>query len=406
VWPAPIMRDSGRKRYDLFGGGRVAARPVLADVRAWGDVRDMGQTADGDERDEVELLDRADRLLRAGAAAAALALLEGGRRTCRPAVRPYVDRLIASALLGLGRHDDAVATLRDALVDPAGVGDDRLHALLLAALGTVHHAAGRLRDAAAAVGRAIEHAERVQPPDHALRARLFINQGVVALDAGQVEPATIYYERAVEAARRADDCRRLGLAYMGLGFARQQARDHAAAVAHTAEAMRLLDGTGDVRLAVQARTNLAVAYAGQGAWDVATPHLRRVLEWARAAGDAVTAAHALELLACAASAGGDHADALACAREARTASEGVGDPMEAHLAGVTEARALAALGRLDEAERLYRQAIDYFCAVGASRRLMDASHDYAGALRSRSRDDEARAILDRAYAVTIGLPQG
>jgi len=366
----------------------------------------MDQTRDAGERDGETVLVHAERLLREGAAEAALALLEDGRRECRATERPYLNRLIGSALLNLGRRGEAHATLETALADPVIHDDDRAHALLLNVLGNVQHAEGRFQAAAERFGQALRYAELLCPLDHALCARLLVNLGVAALDAGQVEPATVYYERAAEAARLAGDRRRLGMAYMGLSVTREQARDYNAARSHAEEAVRLFEQAGEPRLATQARTNLATVYAEQGAWDVATPYVHHVLTQARASGDAATAAYALELLAQADIARGDYDGAAERAAEARAGAESAGDLLEAHVAGVTEAAALVALERPAEAERRYRAAIDYFRAVRASRHFMSASRDYVEALRSWGRGDEALKVLDQAYAFVTNLRQG
>src|SRR5437588_10194025 len=86
------------------------------------------------------------------------------------------------------------------------------------------------------------------------------------------------------------------MAHMGLGLARQEAHDYAAAMSHAAQAITLFDRANDRRLAMQARINLALAHAVQEHWLEAMPHLNRVLEYARADADLSPEAQALELL--------------------------------------------------------------------------------------------------------------
>ncbi len=367
----------------------------------------MDQTRNaGGGHDGEAVLVHAERMLHEGEATAALTLLEDRRQECPATERPYLNRLIGSALLSLGRHGEAYTTLQTALADPVIDDDDRAHALLLNVVGNVHHAGGRFQPATEAFERALRHAELLCPPDHALCARVLVNLGVAALDSGQVEPASVYYERAVEAARLAGDRRRLGMAYMGLGVARERACDYNAARAHAEEAVRLFEQAGEPRLTTQARMNLATVYAEQGAWDVAAPHVQHVLTQARASGDMATVAHALEVLAQVETARGEYDRAAERAAEARIMAENSGDLLEAHIAGVTEAAALAALKRPAEAERRYREAIDYFRVARTSRHFMSASHNYVEALRSWGRRDEARDVLNQAYAFVTSLRQG
>ena len=353
-----------------------------------------------------QLLAHAEGLLRGGAAAVALTALEDGRITCPPSERPYIDWLIGRALLDLGRRGAAYTTLQAALDDPASTTDDALRARLLNALGTVYHDDGQFQAAAETFGRALHHTERLRPPDHGLRARLLVNLGSCALKCGQVDASTTYYERAVAAAGQAADPRRLGMAHMGLGLARQEAHDYAAAVSHAAQAITLFERAHERRLAMQARINLALAHAVQEHWVEAMPHLNRVVEYARADADMGTEAHALELLARARAFVGDHAGALQLASQARVTAGRADDRLEASNAAVTEAQALVALGRVAEAEERYRMALAYFEAVGASRRLVAASHAYAVALRSWGRAEEALEVLDHAHAVTSQRQQG
>ena len=62
--------------------------------------------------------------------------------------------------------------------------------------------------------------------------------------------------------------------------------------------------------------------------------------------------------------------------------------------------------RMAEAEECYRGALAYFEAVGASRRLVAASHAYAVALRAWGRPEKALEVLDHAHAVTAHHQQG
>jgi tetratricopeptide (TPR) repeat protein len=196
------------------------------------------------------------------------------------------------------------------------------------------------------------------------------------------------------------------MAHMGLGVARKDAGDYAAALSHAAQAITLFERANERRLAMQARINLALAHATQEHWVEAVPHLNRVVEYARAETDSSTEAHALELLARAHAFVGDHVGAAQLASQARVTAERADDHLEASNAAVTEAKALAALGQVAEAEERYRMAMAYFQAVGASRRFMAASHAYAVALRAWGRADEALEVLERAYALTANLQQG
>lgn len=370
------------------------------------DSKEPGQHSTDTPLARARLLPHAESLLRDGDAAAALAALQRGRALGLPPERPYFDRLIARALLDLDRHEEAYATLYAALDHPVTAGDETLHAHLLNVLGAVHHATGQLHAAIDAFSQALHYADRLRPSDPALRARLLINMGVAAIKSGQAEAATIYYERAVEAARQANDLRRLGLAHMGLGVARQEARDYTMALSHAGQAMTLFEQVGERRLASQALTNLALAHGARNQWDAAVPHLRRVLEQARADGDSATEAHVLEMLARARAFAGDHAGAAQLAAQARVTAQQVDDMLEASGAALTEAAALTALGSIAEAEDRYRMAVDYFRSIGAARDLMAASHAYARALRSWGRVDDALEVLDQAYAETVNLPQG
>jgi tetratricopeptide (TPR) repeat protein len=221
-----------------------------------------------------------------------------------------------------------------------------------------------------------------------------------------VEASTIYYERAIEAAREADDPRRLGMAHMGLGMARQEARDYDQALSHAAQAMTLFQTAGERRLEAQALTNLALAHAAQEHWAEAVPHLQRALARAREDGDLAHQAHILELLARARAFVGDHAGAAELAGEARVLAEREDDRLEAGAAALTEAAALSALQRREQAEERYRMALEYFRAAGASRRFMSATRAYAATLRDWGRTDEALEILDQAYSTVLNLRQG
>src|SRR2546423_3203053 len=321
------------------------------------DARDGGS--------QRQLVAQAEGLLRGGGAAVALTALENGRTAWPPSERPCIDGLIGRALLDLGRRGAAYTTLQAALADPASTTDDALRARLLNALGTVYHDDGQFQAAAETFGRALHHTERLRPPDHGLRARLLVNLGSCALKCGQVDASTTYYERAVGAATQAADPRRLGMAHMGLGLARQEAHDYAGAVSHAAQAITQFERAHERRLAMQARINLALAHAVQEHWVEAIPHLNRVVEYARADADLSTEAHALELLARAHAFVGDHAGAVQLASQARVTAGRADDRLEARKAAGTEAPAPGGPGGVGEAGGGLRTAIARFPAPGA-----------------------------------------
>ena len=118
-------------------------------------------------------------------------------------------------------------------------------------------------------------------------------------------------------------------------------------------------------------------------------------------------AHALELLARAHAFVSDYAGAVQRASQAHLTAGRAADRLEASNAAVTEAKALVALGRVAEAEERYCMAIAYVQAVGASRRLVATSPDFAVALWAWDAPTKPWGFsTTAAYAWTTHLQRG
>jgi hypothetical protein len=104
-----------------------------------------------------------------------------------------------SILSELGRHDEAIAMLRQAAEEFAALlGPDHVEvAIAQTTLGAALHRAGRLDEAAEAYATGLAARERALGADHPELAPTLLNLGQLAADNGDAATATSYATRAV-----------------------------------------------------------------------------------------------------------------------------------------------------------------------------------------------------------------
>lgn len=159
---------------------------------------------------------------------------------------------MSSALIRLGRHDEARRHCEEALA--ANSGDRYREAGALNNLAQVEQAAGVLE---AALRYLLEAAAMYREADDLeILAMVLNNCGEVCIELGRHEEAHRYHEEALEVAQRCGSSMRQAAAYLGLGDVARSRGDHRVARTRWETALSIFD-TGRSPRAADARSRLA-----------------------------------------------------------------------------------------------------------------------------------------------------
>jgi len=151
-----------------------------------------------------------------------------------------------------GRLDDALELYERARASAIEIGDDDLRASIENGVGSVYCQRGIFTQARASYAVASELAVNA-----ALRGRIQINMGALALLLGDVEEARASYERAVELLDTVNDEEALTLALHNLALAHAEEQDYDAAEASFERCLAIAEKRGDKSVMAGAMLNQA-----------------------------------------------------------------------------------------------------------------------------------------------------
>lgn len=271
--------------------------------------------------------------------------------------------LYAESRMRCGEERIALEWLEGVMAFLDAGGDRSAHRRATNMLGAAAMAVGRLDDAVASFGRAVELASEAD--DVLLLAQATNNLGAVANLRGEHELAASHYRRALPSLQRLGQPRRLAEGYHNMAIT---ARDLGAldeADEHERRAIEYATDAGDLRLVAMGRVGRAELALRRGDALLAETTARRAAEELHRLGDPLNEADARRLVGAALAARGcpldalaelDAALSLATAHEHRLAeAEVLRDRAEAHAAAGASARAS------DD----YRRAVALFRTFGA-----------------------------------------
>lgn len=235
----------------------------------------------------------------AGRPAEAIPLLERGVALTRKqeAAEPQLlsDRLndLGSALFRLGRFDEAIACLNEAL--PLREAADRSAgfepasprtATLINNLALMHYLAGRPFDAEPRFRQALALRRVLLPSDHPDLAQTLSNLGLMLKDYGNVDEAVLMLSEALEVRRAGLEPGhyRIAQAMLNLGVARQESGDLTTAESLLVEARNRLIGSlgADHPQVAVAHNEIGRLRRAQGHFEAAEASHRQALEIQRA----------------------------------------------------------------------------------------------------------------------------
>ncbi|EMD28635.1 AfsR/SARP family transcriptional regulator [Amycolatopsis azurea] len=194
-----------------------------------------------------------------------------------------------------------------------------------------------------------------------------------------------YCRAALEIFRELGDLAEQGTALLNLGSALNWLRRFAEAVEPLREAVRLYESVGDDLPAAMALNNLADTFVGLGRYEEASGPARRALDTFRKGEEPTRIVAGLETIAAVQAGAGDHRTAAATYREAVDLVEEIHVTRSAVPLRVGLGHALLALGDVDQARRVWREAYD--------RCLLDGDQTVA---------DEIRELLSAHARPTTG----
>jgi tetratricopeptide (TPR) repeat protein len=287
--------------------------------------------------------------------------------------RPDVQLLAATAATRLGELELGSSLAIEALghFRTRGDSDGRMRALNL--LGAIHWERGRIADADRCFADALRLADKLG--DSLMLARASNNLASVAHLQGRSDDAAALYRGALLAYQRLGDRRGTAETYHNLGFAYRQAGEFREAESATANAVRhaeLVGEPGLLALVLGAKAELSVE---RNDTALAERELERATRYAVEAGDEVGRAevHRVEAL----NALHQHAWELAVFHAETARAVAVSHEsalLAAECAGIA-ARALRAMGRMEDSAARREQAESGFRQLGATSLLDRLQHD-------------------------------
>jgi tetratricopeptide (TPR) repeat protein len=292
-----------------------------------------------------------------------------------------------------GEHSRAAQLLDDAvglgLLSPASRPD------VFATLGRAWAALGRPEQAVALFERCREQLEEEAPDDDAAAVRFAAYLSHALTDLGDLSGAHEVLREAVQQSDRlADPYTRIRL-YWSLGRVAANEGRSQVALNYFRRAVSLFEATEDTYHLARAHLSCAWALLENGEVDEAGEHLDAAERLFGGSPEAVDVAMLRRLQGTLALAAGDHATAIARAREAlEIAGESL--PDERGQAWFVIAEARAAEGSVADAERAFAEAAALLEQHGTPRARTACYRAWGRLLRESGREAEALDVLERA----------
>ncbi|GIH08265.1 hypothetical protein Rhe02_63320 [Rhizocola hellebori] len=192
---------------------------------------------------------------------------EAAKRLADPAALAYSHRCLSSACIRLGRYDQALDQLRQALAVSTTLGDSLGQAAAHLDLSFAHNAQRRHADALRESQRALDLFRTLGRRRGEARALNAI--GWCHTQLGDHEQAVVHCENALAVLRELDDRHGLGLTYDSLGYAHHQLGDHSRSAACFQEAIGLFADLGDRYDQADSMTRLGDVWRAKGDYDAA-----------------------------------------------------------------------------------------------------------------------------------------
>ena len=228
--------------------------------------------------------------------------------------------------------------------------------------------------------------------------RLLTSLAAVESHTGQAARALAYLEEARGLAADLDDRRRAAFLFnLAIGY--REVGDFEAAIRAGTQGMALYRAAGAIFESARIENDLALAYLATGQVERARELAADARDQIEATGDERWMAAVLDTQAQVALAAGDAARAMELAEAARTAADRSGNAYVGLVAMITEARALRAFGRLEEAEDRFGEAARTARESRVPNRLREVLREWADLRAERGDHRGAYELTSEALTV-------
>lgn len=310
----------------------------------------------------------------------------------------------------MGQYGQSLECYRKCLSLHRMAGDREKEALALGNMGVLFSSRGQYREALLCFHEALELAR--QAGDARTEGRVLGNMGIVYWNLGLFDDARDLYEEQLRTARFLQNKLDEATCLDNLGNLRWVLGDYEGALALYQSAMGIYGALGNRRNEGTIAYDIAQVFLSLGKPAEAREWLEKALELHRSVGDGWSEALDLSAVGDLELRGGDAEAALGAFGNALVCL-GESGPMEIlWYAAFGKARALEALGKYDEAERFYGEAIDVIEQMRSRLNLESLSTRFLESkmepyvcltklLVRRGRLDEAFRVSESAHARTL-----
>jgi tetratricopeptide (TPR) repeat protein len=233
-------------------------------------------------------------------------------------------------------------------------------------------------------------------PDLSLAGSFLLNIGNTYGEIGDHAEATRWYQEALSALEPTQDLHRIGLAHVELGVAYRESGHHDSALAQLTRAEHIFEMLDSLRLLAQARNSIGITLLDQGNADEALIQLRSSLQIKETIGDDPGRARSLTEIARALTNKGAFEEAEQALDTAEKLTKKFQDTTEGARITLVRARLHRDSGRLTEAVKYYKEAIESFDTLGMRNDLATACSELGDLLIRQKRASEAAPYLARA----------
>lgn len=318
-----------------------------------------------------------------------------------PGLQMMIHNGLGNALETLSRPAEALEHYRESTRFARALKQDHNLAVALANMGIIENQRARYAEARALMEEADAIHAAAGPT--VMRGPNLANLGEVFRALGEPEKARALYERSLVVLEQFKYKRYQPGPLLALADLHAEQGERGPAEALRRRALAIAREVDDRKRIVWILCILAPEADAQGRPREADELLQQAVEQAAAHGDRGLRAETDRVRALMALRRGDAAGALAAADAALVRLRAIGDPQEIGVGENLRARALAALGRREEAAAAARQAIDRHARIANARYLHLWHGELARLYAAMSRDDLAREQYERSLARTEDL---